>query len=137
MSFCFHLAIHVSDLDEAQYFYEYILGCTVSRRSDTWIDFDFFGHQLSLHQGTAVQTNLTGYVEQKSVPMPHFGVILSYSDWELLVQRFKIKNQNFILPPSQRFEKEAGEQWTMFLSDPSGNALEFKGVETKQRIFQT
>lgn len=131
----FHLAIHVRNLDEARAFYGTTLGCAEGRSAPSWVDFSFFGHQLSLHLGQPFQNEATGKVGDKMVPMPHFGVVLALEDWRALAKRLTAAGTQFILPPSVRFEGEPGEQWTMFLRDPSGNPLEFKGFPTMDGVF--
>lgn len=131
----FHLALHVRDLDEAREFYGTILGCSEGRSAPTWVDFDFFGHQLSLHLGVPFANERTGKVGDHLVPMPHFGVVLLLADWEGLARRVTAAGVGFELEPSVRFKGEAGEQWTMFFRDPSGNPLEFKGFPTMDGVF--
>jgi extradiol dioxygenase family protein len=131
----FHLAIHVRDLDEARAFYAGTLGCAEGRSAPTWVDFDFFGHQLSLHLGTALAHAPTGRVGEHMVPMPHFGVVLHLPDWRALAARLEGAGVAFVLPPSVRFKDEPGEQWTMFFHDPSGNPIEVKGFATPEGIF--
>lgn len=131
----FHLAIHVRDLDEARAFYGGILGCVEGRSAPTWVDFDFFGHQLSLHLGTPFAHAATGRVGDHLVPMPHFGVVLLLREWEALAMRLASSGVDFLLPPSVRFEGEPGEQWMMFFHDPSGNPIEIKGYPSPEGIF--
>lgn len=131
----FHLAIHVRDLDEARAFYGGTLGCAQGRSAPTWVDFDFFGHQLSLHLGAPFAHAATGKVGDHMVPMPHFGVVLHLPDWQALADRVAAAGVAFALAPSVRFKGEPGEQWTMFFHDPSGNPLEFKGFPTPEGIF--
>ena len=131
----FHLALHVHDLDAARQFYGVVLGCAEGRSTETWVDFDFFGHQLSLHLGTPFANAATGQVGDKMVPMPHFGVVLLLVDWQALAQRLQAAGTVFDLAPSVRFQGEPGEQWTMFLRDPSGNPLEFKGFPSLDGVF--
>jgi uncharacterized protein len=131
----FHLAIHVHDLDAARSFYGGALGCTEGRSTATWVDFDFFGHQLSLHLGTPFANANSGKVGERLVPMPHFGVVLQLSDWQDLAARLQSKGTVFDLDPSVRFKGEAGEQWTMFLRDPSGNPIEIKGFPNLDGVF--
>lgn len=131
----FHLAIHVRDLDEARAFYSGTLGCAQGRSAPTWVDFDFFGHQLSLHLGAPFAHAATGKVGDHMVPMPHFGVVLHLPDWQALADRVAAAGVAFALAPSVRFKGEPGEQWTMFFHDPSGNPLEFKGFPTPEGIF--
>jgi len=131
----FHLAYHVTDLDEARAFYSDLLGCTEGRCTDTWVDFDFFGHQISLHLGEPFAVKNTGKVGEHMVPMPHMGVILPKSEWDALAQRLVGKKLDFIIEPSTRFAGEAGEQSTMFFFDPSGNPIEVKGFADFDGIF--
>lgn len=131
----FHLAIHVRDLDEARAFYGEVLGCAEGRSAPTWVDFSFFGHQLSLHLGQAFENAPTGKVGDKMVPMPHFGIVLPLEQWKALAERLEQAGTDFVLPPSVRFQGEAGEQWTMFFRDPSGNPIEVKGFPTMEGVF--
>lgn len=133
----FHLAIHVHDLDAARGFYGGVLGCAEGRSTETWVDFDFFGHQLSLHLGQPFANAPTGRVGDHMVPMPHFGVVLHLPDWQALAARLTAAGTAFELAPSVRFQGQAGEQWTMFFRDPSGNPLEFKGFPTIEAVFAT
>jgi uncharacterized protein len=131
----FHFAYHVRDLDEARAFYTGALGAVEGRSTDTWVDFDFFGHQLSLHLGEPFANAPTGKVGDHMVPMPHFGVVLPLTDWTALAGRLEELQTDFILAPSVRFKGEAGEQWTMFFRDPSGNPIEIKGFADDAGIF--
>uniref|UniRef100_UPI0040489398 VOC family protein n=1 Tax=Yoonia sp. TaxID=2212373 RepID=UPI0040489398 len=131
----FHFAFHVLDLDEAREFYSGALGATEGRSTDTWVDFDFFGHQLSLHLGTPFSNDATGQVGGHMVPMPHFGVVLPLSDWTKLAGQLEARQTDFILAPSVRFKGCTGEQWTMFFRDPSGNPIEIKGLADDADIF--
>ncbi len=131
----FHLAIHVHDLDAARAFYGGVLGCTEGRSAETWVDFDFFGHQISLHLGTPFANAATGKVGAHLVPMPHFGVVLHLPDWQALAARLQEAGTDYVLEPSVRFQGEAGEQWTMFFRDPSGNPIEIKGFPSLDGIF--
>ncbi len=131
----FHLACHVHDLDAARDFYGGLLGCAEGRSAETWIDYDFFGHQLSLHLGEPFATADSGQVGDERVPMPHFGVILSRAEFEALADRLRAAGTRFILEPHLRFAGEPGEQWTMFLADPSGNPIEIKGYDASEGIF--
>ncbi|MGB0959599.1 MAG: VOC family protein [Halocynthiibacter sp.] len=133
----FHLAFNVDDLSKARAFYGNILGCKAGRSTKTWVDFNFFGHQLSLHLGTPFKTEKTGKVGEHLVPMPHLGVVLPYSDWVELSERLRENGVEFVIPPSHRFKGEAGEQWTMFFYDPSGNPIEVKGFKDMGTIFDT
>ncbi|NBE06282.1 VOC family protein [Paragemmobacter ruber] len=131
----FHLAIHVTDLAAARAFYGGVLGCAEGRSAPTWVDFDFFGHQLSLHLGEPMPNAPTGRVGDKMVPMPHFGLVLPLADWQRLAARVRAAGVDFVLEPQVRFVGEPGEQWTMFLRDPSGNAIEVKGFPTMEGVF--
>ena len=133
----FHLAIHVTDLDEARRFYGGVLGCTEGRSTDTWVDFDFFGHQLSLHLGPPFATSDTGLVGGHRVPMPHFGLILTLPDWQAMAERLRAAGVAFVLEPQVRFEGQPGEQWTMFFRDPCGNPIEVKGFRSLDQVYAT
>ena len=131
----FHLAIHVTDLDQARRFYGDILGCAEGQSTDTWVDFDFFGHQLSLHLGQPFATTRTGKVGDHMVMMPHMGVVLALPDWLTLADRLQSHSVEFDIPPVIRFEGEPGEQRTMFFFDPSGNPIEVKGFADFEGLF--
>lgn len=131
----FHLAYHVRDLDAARAFYAGVLGATEGRSTATWVDFEFFGHQLSLHLGEPFATAATGVVGDHRVPMPHFGVVLPLDDWTALAGRLEAQQTDFIMAPQVRFKGEAGEQWTMFFRDPSGNPIEIKGFADVGGLF--
>ncbi len=135
MTSLFHLAYNVIDLETARTFYRDYLGCEEGRSTDSWVDFSFFGHQISLHVGEPFKTENTGKVGDHMVPMPHLGVILPLNDWKMLAARLEEKEVEFVLPPSVRFEGEAGEQWTMFFRDPSGNPIEVKGFADFEGVF--
>ena len=132
----FHLAIPVKDLKETRVFYRDVLGFKEGRSSDKWVDFDFYGHQFVIHQvdyqSDAVSRNP---VDGHDVPVPHFGVILHWDDWEKLSERLKSYSIHFIIEPYIRFQGQAGEQATMFFLDPSENALEFKAFKNDTQIF--
>lgn len=131
----FHLAYHVHDLDAARRFYGGVLGCREGRSTDTWVDFDFFGHQISLHLGEPFATTNTGHVGKHLVPMPHLGVVLELPDWQALAERLRAAGTSFVLDPQVRFEGEPGEQWTMFFRDPSGNPIEVKGFRSFDAVY--
>ena len=131
----FHLAIPVNDLVKAADFYENILGCQRGRASDSWIDFNLFGHQLVCHFVEEANRLNTNPVDGDEVPVPHFGVILSFDQFDELVRQLKQKNHIFIIEPKIRFAGQPGEQRTMFLKDPSGNALEFKAFKNLDSLF--
>lgn len=132
----FHLAYHVNDLDAARAFYGGVLGCAEGRSTETWVDFDFFGHQISLHKGRPFETANTGKVGDHMVPMPHLGLVLSYDDWVALSERLVAAETDWVIPPSARFEGQPGEQWTMFFLDPSGNPIEIKGFKDMGEVFK-
>jgi extradiol dioxygenase family protein len=135
MQSIFHLAMHVRDLQVTRQFYGDLLGCEEGRSTDTWVDFNFFGHQLSLHLGEPFAVSNTGKVGKHNVPMPHLGVILEMSDWHVLKDRLIEAQMEFVLPPSLRFAGEPGEQATMFFLDPAGNPIEIKGFTDLQGIY--
>jgi uncharacterized protein len=124
----FHLAIRVRDLAAARAFYGGLLGCAEGRSSDGWVDFDFFGHQLVCHAAAdgGVPGPSHNPVDGHDVPVPHFGMVLEMREWEALAGRLKAAGVAFVIEPCVRFRGQPGEQATMFLTDPSGNALEFK-----------
>jgi extradiol dioxygenase family protein len=130
----FHLAIPVDDLAAARHFYGQVLGCPEGRSSATWIDFDFHGHQLVVHQApkSAIHRNP---VDGDSVPVPHFGLVLDWAGWEALGARIKTAGVAFELEPHVRFAGKPGEQGTFFLFDPAGNALEFKAMRNPENLF--
>ena len=131
----FHFAFNVTDLDAARRFYGGVLGCREGRSTDTWVDFDFFGHQISLHLGEPFKTAATGHVGEHLVPMPHFGLILALPDWQAMAERLQAAGTDFVLPPHLRFAGQPGEQWTMFFRDPFGNPIEVKGFESLDEIY--
>lgn len=135
MAHPFHLAINVTDLDTSRAFYGKILGGVEGRSTATWVDFDFFGHQLSLHLGQPFATEATGRVGDHMVPMPHFGVVLPLDVWRGAADRLTAAGVDFVIPPSVRFKGEPGEQWTMFFRDPSGNPIEVKGFADMAAVF--
>ena len=133
----FHFAFNVTDLDAARRFYGGVLGCTEGRSTDTWVDFDFFGHQISLHLGPPFPTANTGHVGDKLVPMPHFGLILEQPAWQAMADRLTAAGTDFVLPPQLRFAGQPGEQWTMFFRDPFGNPIEVKGFASLDTVYAT
>lgn len=133
----FHLAYHVTDLEKARRFYAGVLGCQEGRSTETWVDFDFFGHQISLHLGQPFASSNTGQVGEHMVPMPHLGVILDLGEWSALADRLTNAGIEFVIPPTVRFEGEPGEQRTMFFRDPSGNPIEVKGFASSAGVFAT
>ncbi|WBY00178.1 VOC family protein [Ramlibacter tataouinensis] len=135
MASLFHLAFHVTDLDEARRFYGGVLGCAEGRSTDTWVDFDFEGHQLSLHLGTPFATTRTGRVGDQLVPMPHFGLVLELPQWQAMAQRLRDAGTAFIIEPHLRYAGQPGEQWTMFFCDPCGNPIEVKGFRSLAGLY--
>jgi len=133
----FHLAFHVRDLDQARAFYSGRLGCREGRSAPTWVDFEFFGHQISLHLGEPFATTRTGRVGEHLVPMPHFGVILERRDWDALAERLRAQELTFVIAPTVRFVGEPGEQATMFFLDPFGNPIEIKGFASLDSVYAT
>jgi extradiol dioxygenase family protein len=133
----FHLALHVQDLDAARRFYGGVLGCREGRSTASWVDFEFFGHQLSLHVGEPLATTSTGHVGEHLVPMPHFGVLLEVPDWRALAARLQAAGVQFVIAPSLRFAGQPGEQWTMFFRDPSGNPIEVKGFASLDAVYES
>jgi len=135
----FHLAIPVHDLPSAREFYGNLFGCPEGRSSAEWVDFDFFGHQLVAHVDPARKAFTppvhTNKVDGKDVPVPHFGVVLDWSQWHELSMRLQAAGVQFVIAPGIRFPGEVGEQATFFLYDRSGNALEFKAFRDPSRLF--
>jgi extradiol dioxygenase family protein len=134
----FHLAYPVTDLKKTREFYEGLLGCSVGRTSDRWIDFNFWGNQITAHLVDEPDAEHTAnQVDGKSVPVKHFGAILEMKEWEALAEKLKSHGIDFIIEPYVRFKGEVGEQATMFFLDPSGNAIEFKSFQNFDQIFAT
>lgn len=132
----FHLAFPVKNIEDTRSFYGGLLGCKIGRNTDKWIDFDFFGHQLSAHvKPDELKDALTNEVDGDNVPVRHFGAILEWNQWHTLADKLKAENISFIIEPHTRFKGQAGEQATMFFLDPSGNALEFKTFKDPAKIF--
>ena len=132
----FHLAFPVDDLGAARDFYGRVLGCPEGRSSDQWIDFDFHGHQIVAHLAPdAVRKRATNPVDGEHVPVPHFGLVLAMDEWQALAERLKRAGVEFTIPPTVRFAGQPGEQGTMFLLDPAGNALEFKAMADPGNLF--
>ena len=137
MASLFHFSFHVTDLDEARRFYGDVLGCREGRSTDTWVDFDFDGHQLSLHLGEPFRTEWTGRVGDQMVPMPHFGLVLELPTWQAMAQRLEAAGTEFVIKPHLRYPGQPGEQWTMFFCDPFGNPLEVKGFASLDGVYAT
>jgi extradiol dioxygenase family protein len=132
----FHLAFPVTSLEKARAFYGNLLGCPEGRSSDDWVDFDFYGHQIVAHlaPGEAGHKN-TSTVDGDHVPVRHFGVVLSMTDWQKLADKLTGAGTKFVIEPHVRFKGQVGEQATMFFLDPCGNALEFKAFKDIGRLF--
>jgi len=134
----FHLAVPVKEIKETRAFYRDIIGCSEGRSSDHWVDFNFYGHQLVIHMNQNHEASgSSNPVDGHDVPVPHFGVVLDWDDWQVLSKRLKAQNIPFIIEPYIRFEGMPGEQATMFFKDPSGNALEFKAFKDIKQLFAT
>jgi len=132
----FHLAFPVHDLEAARRFYGGVLGCPEGRSSESWVDFDFYGHQIVAHlaPGEAGHRH-TSEVDEHNVPVRHFGAILTMEEWERLADKLRAAGTKFVIEPYVRFKGEVGEQATMFFLDPSGNALEFKSFGDRSQVF--
>ena len=134
----FHLAIPVHDLPTARAFYGEVFGLEEGRSSEQWVDFDFLGHQLVIHEHPKMpyqeQAN-TNAVDGHDVPVPHFGVVLGWEEWKSLAERLRARGTEFVIEPYVRFKGQVGEQATMFLLDPCGNALEFKAFKDMSQLF--
>lgn len=132
----FHLAFPVTDLDAARRFYTEVLGCTVGRTDERWIDFNLFGHQITAHLVDKMPARTkTSTVDEKQVPVRHFGVVLDMETWQNLADKLSSAGIVFMIEPGIRFKGEVGEQATMFFRDPCGNALEFKAFADPGRLF--
>lgn len=134
----FHLAIPVNDIETTRAFYTETLDCTIGREAERWIDFNFFGHQVSAHlKPDATESIPTNPVDGKSIPVRHFGLVLEWEAWHQLVDGLNKKEQDYLIKPTIRFRGEIGEQATFFIVDPSGNALEFKSFKDPSQLFAT
>jgi len=134
----FHLAFPVDDLAAARRFYGEVLGCPEGRSAEHWVDFDLHGHQIVAHLAPdAVRQRATNPVDGEAVPVPHFGLVLAMDEWTALADRLTGAGTAFVIPPTVRFAGEPGEQATMFLLDPAGNALEFKAMADPAKLFAT
>ena len=132
----FHLAFPVTSLADARAFYGELLGCPEGRSSDSWVDFDFRGHQIVAHLAPQqVRAAAAHDVDGDSVPVRHFGLVLAMDEWHALAERLRTAGTKFVIEPHVRFAGQPGEQATMFLLDPSGNALEFKAFADRTRLF--
>lgn len=134
----FHLAFPVHDLAAAREFYGTLLGCEEGRSAETWIDFNLYGHQIVTHKTKSASPapQESNPVDGHDVPVPHFGVVLPWDQWERLAGRLKAAGVSFVIEPYVRFEGQTGEQATMFFLDPSGNALEFKAFRNPEELFR-
>ena len=132
----FHLAMPVQDLTKTVYFYEHQLGCQKGRQSERWVDFNFFGHQVSFHLGVSLRKS-ENPVDGHGIEVPHFGVILGVEEFQELAERFKAQSVDFLIKPYLRFAGKPGEQWTMFVTDPNGLILEFKAFNDVKDVFAT
>jgi len=133
----FHLAFPVDDLTTARDFYGRILGCAEGRSAESWVDFDFFGHQIVTHLVPGSSDAGTNPVDGHNVPVPHFGIVLTMAQFSALSARFAAVGVEFGIAPYTRFAGEQGEQKTMFVRDPAGNALEFKAFADDSMLFAT
>ena len=134
----FHVAVPVDDLEKAREFYREVLGCSEGRTDKLWTDFNLFGHQFVIHykpRPEGDKDNHTNAVDGHHVPVPHFGVVLEWDEWEKLAARLKSHEVKFIIEPYIRFKGLPGEQATLFFEDPSGNALEFKAFKDIGQLF--
>ena len=132
----FHLAFPVDDLAAARAFYGELLGCPEGRSAEHWIDFDLYGHQIVAHFAPdALRKRATNPVDGEHVPVPHFGLVLPMEQWKALAAKLEGAGAEFVIPPTIRFAGEPGEQATMFLLDPAGNALEFKAMADPAKLF--
>ena len=133
----FHLAFPVSNIEATRSFYHDLLGARVGRSAERWIDFDFWGHQLSAHLVDEIPADPTNDVDGKKVPTRHFGVVMEWASWHQLAERLQERDVDFLIEPHIRFVGQPGEQATLFVKDPSGNALEFKAFKDPSALFAT
>lgn len=131
----FHLAFPVDDLAKARAFYGELLGCAEGRSSEEWIDFNFHGHQIVAHLSEVAGVRASNPVDGHDVPVPHFGLVLGMAEWEALAAKLTAAATEFVIEPTVRFKGKPGEQATMFLRDPAGNALEFKAFADIGQLF--
>ncbi len=131
----FHLAFPVNDLDAAREFYGGLLGCEEGRSSESWVDFDLYGHQIVAHLAPDAWIRASNDVDSDHVPVPHFGIVMEMEAWRELAERLRLSGVKFIIEPKIRFAGQVGEQATMFFLDPSGNALEFKSFADMSQVF--
>ncbi len=132
----FHLAFPVHDLDAARAFWGGAMGCAEGRSSESWIDFDFYGHQIVAHLAPeAAAAQASNPVDGHNVPVPHFGIVLAMEQWEALAERLRAAGVQFVIEPHVRFRGQPGEQATMFFRDPAGNAIEMKAFADLGMLF--
>jgi hypothetical protein len=132
----FHLAIPVDDISRSRAFYGGVLGLDEGRSTESWVDWNFYGHQVVTHRVPVAPTGVGGSdVDGHQVPVPHFGLVLSIEEFHALAERLRDAGTEFVIEPYLRFAGEPGEQWTMFLRDPAGNALEFKAFQDESQLF--
>jgi extradiol dioxygenase family protein len=134
----FHLAFPIRNIEETTTFYRDVLGCSIGRSTENWVDFDLYGHQLSAHvrPEQVNQAAGTGEVDGHQVPIPHFGVVLTWEQWHELKDRLDAElSVDYLVEPQIRFQGKPGEQATLFIQDPSGNALEFKAFKNMEQLF--
>ncbi|WP_103069401.1 VOC family protein [Aquimarina sediminis] len=136
MSTIFHYAFKVKDIKSTKEFYTNILGCQSGRETEHWVDFNFFGHQISAHISDNIPSlDYCGSVDQVKVPIPHFGCILQEEEFDLVCKKLKANQIDFIIQPQTRYKDQNGEQKTMFVLDFSNNAIEFKCFAQQENIF--
>lgn len=138
MQSSFHLAFPIKNLQETKEFYVDLLGCSIGRQSSNWMDFDFFGHQLTAQVNPEAVCSFPFYRSEKNaLPFYHFGAVLSWSDWHLMEAKLMESQISFLIEPKIVFEGEVGEQKTMFIEDPNGYAIEFKTFEQDDHLFKS
>jgi hypothetical protein len=138
MNGTFHIAFATADIERAKAFYGDLLGCTKGRESQAWVDFNFFGHQMSIHLVSSKIRKPRNYYNPNShIPANHFGIILNWADWHSMETLLRNARINFLVEPQVAFSGEAGEQKTMFVQDPDGNCIEFKAFEDPSKVFAT
>jgi len=131
----FHLAFAVKDIESTRRFYVDVLGCTIGREAERWIDFDLFGHQISAHVSEKLDLAATNEVDGDDVPVRHHGAVLPWDAWHAMVKKLEARGTEFLIAPRTRFAGEVGEQATFFLRDPSGNAIELKSFKDRTKLF--
>ncbi|UAJ09351.1 VOC family protein [Glacieibacterium megasporae] len=131
----FHLAFRIDAIEPTRHFYAGLLGCRQGREAANWIDFEFYGHQISAHVGPRPEKVLMTRVDDEEVPLSHFGAIVDWPEWQRLAERIAASGNDFVVTPHVRFAGQPGEQGTFFVADPSGNVLEFKAFRDRSAIF--